>query len=625
VPRRLTTILSGALLAVPALAVTGTAHAAPQTTPTVNAGSPSKVPALVRQEAGRVRQAMASAKAAGATRLSAAQARTVGGDFLAARTDGALDLDLHATAAVGASQADQLKALGVSVLDSSASFARVPGAALPDSGLIHAAVPVDKLDAVAALPWVAAIRPVFKPQVDAGPNTSEGVPLHNIPRAASFGFTGAGQKIGAISDGVTSISQSIALGELPSTVQVLDPGEGDEGTAMLEILNDEAPGAQLAFNTVGADLTSYVAAFHNLAAAGSTMIAEDIAFDDEPAFQQGLGATTAEQLARSGIWVSSSAGNLGAKHAPRVPAVGTGAPADGVTSDFAHCAVKPTNAVALRGTDTSYDVTIVNNGGILPTLQWSEPRAIFPTAGQGGFTDLNVYLLNATGTDCLGESDNVQANGVGDTLEQFEWDNLTGATVHAKLVVSVAGTSSAAAVPTLDLRWRTAGVTTNDPPDVAGSLNPDSNYLGFATSAGAVAADLSVQPSVTPLETFSAAGPVQIGVTTRCAGGAAGPCVGVRSNSITSFPAPNWAAADGVSVSGVGGFGSGACPSTTQGGCRFFGTSAAAPSAAGVAALVRQRLGAHLGARALNSAMSELAFPRSGASFGAGVLRAFPN
>jgi hypothetical protein len=32
-------------------------------------------------------------------------------------------------------------------------------------------------------------------------------------------------------------------------------------------------------------------------------------------------------------------------------------------------------------------------GGFLITLQWSEPRAIFPTAGAGGFTDLDLYVV----------------------------------------------------------------------------------------------------------------------------------------------------------------------------------------------------------------------------------------
>jgi hypothetical protein len=620
VPRRLTTLLAGALLAVPALAAAGTATAAPTTTAAAKPAAASKVPSLVHAQVAKIRQAM-SQRGSGA--LSAQQVRTLGAGFLPTRTDGGIDLQLHALGPkVGTAQTDQLRALGATVLGSSADFATVAGAAMPQVGLIHAVVPYDKVDAVAALSWVATVRPTIKPALDVGPMTSEGVTLHNAAKAQSFGFTGAGQKVGAISDGTTSIADAIARGELPNTVQVLDAGEGDEGTAMLEIVHDMAPGAQLAFNTVGEDLTSYVAAFHNLAAAGSTMIVEDIAFDDEPAFQQGLGATTAEQLAKHGIWVSSSAGNLGAKHAPRGLAIGTGGTPDGVTGAFANCAVAPTNVVKLRGADTTYDVTIAAGGGaILPTLQWSEPRAIFPTAGQGGFTDLNLYLMNADGTDCLAESDGVQANGVGDTIEQLLYENDTAVAQHAKLVVSVAGTSSAAQAPVLDLRWRTAGVTTNDAPDRAGSLNPDSNYLGFATSAGAVAADLSPNPVNTPVETYSAAGPVQIGVTTKCPGGAAGPCTGRNGGGFTSFPAPNWAAADGVSVSGVGGFGAGICPAVNQGDCRFFGTSAAAPSAAGVAAQVRQQYGAHLAPRALNSIMSDLAYPRSGAAYGAGVLR----
>jgi hypothetical protein len=620
VPRRLTTLLAGALLAVPMLAAAGTAAAAPASTTAAAAGAgASKVPSLVRSQITKIRQAMGQR---GATTLSARQASALSGGFLPVRTDGGIDLQLHALGPVGAAQAAQLRALGATVLASSADFARVPGVALPDSGLIHAVVPYDRVDAVAGLSWVAAVRPTIRPAVDVGDITSEGVTLHNATAAQALGFTGAGQKIGAISDGTTSIAQAIARGELPNTVQVLDAGEGDEGTAMLEILHDMAPGAQLAFNTVGADLTGYVAAFHNLAAAGSTLITEDLAFDDEPAFQQGLGATTAEQLAQHGIWVSSSAGNLGAKHATRAPATGTGTTPDGVTSSFAHCPGAPDNTVKLRGADNTYDVIIRPGGAILPTLQWSEPRAIFPTPGQGGFTDLNLYLMTGDGKDCLAVSNAVQANGVGDTIEQLLFENPTDTPIPAKLVVDVAGTSSATQPPRFDLRWRTALVTTVDPTDRAGSLNPDSNYLGFATSAGAAGANVSTDPATVPLEPYSAAGPVQIGLTTRCAAGAAGPCEGRPGGGFVSFPAPNWAGADGVSVSGVGGFGSGTCPALVQGDCRFFGTSAAAPSAAGVAALVLQQNGGRLAPRDLNSIMSDLAYPRAGIGWGAGVLRA---
>jgi Subtilase family len=582
----------------------------------------SKVPTLIRKQVGEIREAL---RGRASQELSAQQLDRMSGGFLGVQADGGIDVQLHAVGSVRAEQLQQLADLGVDVRASSADFKTVPGVAFPEVGLVDAIVPYDKVDAVAALPWVAAVRPTIAPALDVGPITAEGVPLHHADVAQAAGFTGAGQKIGVISDDVDSLAYAVAQGELPDNVQVVQqaPYDGDEGTAMLEIIHDMAPGAALAFNTVGDSLTTYVEAFHNLADVGATLITEDIALDDEPAFQQGIGATTAEELARGGIWVSSSAGNLGARHAPRVSAVGTGRGPDGATGPFVNCPSDPTNTVNLRGTDNTYNLNLLPGAAFLLTLQWSEPRAIYPTVGQGGFTNLDLYVVDAAGTTCLAYSNAVQANGVGDTIEQLIYQNQTGVAQPVRLVVNVAGTSSAVGTPLLDMRWRalTAGVQTLDPPDRAGSLNPDSNYLGFATSAGAVNASVSVDPATIPLEPFSAAGPVQIGVTTRCAGGAAGPCTGRPGAAFRTFGAPNWAAADGVSVSGAGGFGSGTCPTTVQGQCRFFGTSASAPGAAGVAALVREQNGGTVAPRQLNSLMAALAFPR-GSGFGAGVLLA---
>jgi hypothetical protein len=580
------------------------------------------VPSLVRQQAAALRKA-----------TGPAARRALGDGLLAVDRAGGLDLQLHALGAVGTAQLAQLRALGVTVRSSSADFAAVRGAELPAAGLVRASVPADKLDAVAALPWVAAVRPSLRPQADAGPVTAESAALHRTDRANQLGLTGRGQRVGAMSDGVTSLAESVAKGELPAGVQVLDPGEGDEGTAMLEIVHDEAPGAGLLFSGTGETLEDHVRGLRNLAAAGATHITEDLAFDDEPAFQQGLAATTAEQLALSGVWFSSSAGNLGARHTPRVPAVGTGRTPDDVPADaITGCPTVPRNAVAVAGgTDTSFDLLLGARGLLLATLQWSEPRATYPTPGRGGFTDLNLYVLDEAGR-CLGYSNAVQANGVGDTIEQVLLDGSAfTATTRLKLVVDVQGTSSAVAPPLIDLRWRTAvaGSRAVDTPSRAGSLNPDSNYLYAATSAGAADAGQSTDPATVPLEAFSAGGPVQVGSTTTCPYGAPGPCTGVAGRPFRTATAPTWVAGDGVSISGSGGFPSPAtCPATVNGQCRFFGTSAATPSSAGVAAVVRQALGGRLHPLLLNAALAKLAVDRGEPGrdneWGAGVLRALP-
>ncbi|MEV6410637.1 hypothetical protein [Kribbella sp. NPDC051718] len=611
--KKSTYLVSSLLLIAPALvaaAVVQPAVAAPV------AAQPSKIPTLLRDSA-----ALAAAASKAKISTASPEARSLG-----ISNSGRIGVQIYAASPVTDQQEASLTSLGVSVLKNAADFKAVPGADLPTTGLLSTTVPYDKLDAVASLGWVSALRPSLRPAVDVGPIEAESVQLHKADLAQASGLTGKGQKVGAISGDVDHLAESVAQGELPADVQVLRQAayDDDEGTAMLEIIHDIAPQAKLAYASTRDTTAEYVEAFHELANAGVTMIAEDIALDDEPAFQQGIGAATAEGLAQHGIWVSSSAGNLGGRHAPRVTAIGTGKGADGAVGPFTGCPNAVDNVVKLRGDDTTYDLNLLPGATVMPTLQWSEPRAVFPTAGQGGFTDLNLYLMDATGTKCLAASNAVQADGVGDTIEQFIYENTTGVAQPAKLVVDVQGTSSAKKAPVLDLRWRalSAGVQTIDPPERAGSMNPDSNYLGFATSAGAVNASTSVDPKTIALEAFSAAGPTQIITTTRCPGGKPGPCKGTSGPLSRSFPAPYWTASDGVSVSGVGPFGSGTCPTAVEGQCRFFGTSASAPSAAGVAALTRQEFGGKLPPILLNTVLAARAVHRDGAAFGAGVLSA---
>ncbi|HET7801379.1 MAG TPA: hypothetical protein VFL38_13235 [Humibacillus xanthopallidus] len=627
-------INSGAAVAV---ALPSSSSASPTTAASVAASSvaaatssakTSKVPSLVNQRAAEVRAATG-----GGHRLTPAKQKAVSDLLLRVDGAGALDLEIHALGTLTGKERADLRRLGVTVLNASDQWVKPAKLkALPKAGVLRALVPYDRVDAVAALGWVAAVRPTEILPADAGSFLSEGVPLHRADDAQAIGIDGGGVDVGVISDGVSAIAAAQSLGDLPAGVNVLDAGSGDEGTAMLEIVHDMAPGAGLLFHGTGGGVAAHVAAQNDLVTAGADIVTEDIPFDAEPAFQKGLAATNGEILGASGVWVSSSSGNLNSTHAPRVVATGTGNGPDNQSP--AGCVVAPTNTVAFNGADTTFDVSVNPGATIGATLQWSEPRAIFPTAGAGGFTNLDLYILNATATSCLATSTAAQGGGSGDTIEQASWTNGGASPVTVKLAVNNSGSSGAKGTPTLDLRWRGAGAI--DATGSGGSLNPDSNYTDFATSAGAVNGGADQNPTTTPLEGYSGQGPVSLVSTTVCsasypcpASAAPGANQSVLGGGGRTAIAPTYAAADGVSVSGAGGFGAGSCPAATQGDCRFFGTSAATPSSAGVAALVLDASGGpgSLTPSALTAVMTANATDRGAPgtdnAFGAGVLDAF--
>src|SRR5204863_3680086 len=109
----------------------------------------------------------------------------------------------------------------------------------------------------------------------------------NSARGA-FGITGAGVKIGVLSDGVTNLAASQAAGDLgPVTVLSGQTGSGDEGTAMLEIIHDLAPGAQLYFATAFTSLSSFAQNIRDLRTAGCDIIVDDVFYYVESPFQDG--------------------------------------------------------------------------------------------------------------------------------------------------------------------------------------------------------------------------------------------------------------------------------------------------------------------------------------------------
>lgn len=207
---------------------------------------------------------------------------------------------------------------------------------------IRATIPPGKIEEIAALPDVIFISPQQESRHGGRNTASEGAgvrDMHAVPGFASraahvrrmlgtlqsastpgtpitwqgkvgtegdlthqaldargtFGINGAGLKIGVLSDGVTSRALSQATKDLPPTcgtspcltVLAGQAGAGDEGTAMLEIIHDMVPGADLFFATTDNSITSFAANVRALQAAGCNVIVDDVFYFVETPFQDG--------------------------------------------------------------------------------------------------------------------------------------------------------------------------------------------------------------------------------------------------------------------------------------------------------------------------------------------------
>jgi hypothetical protein len=155
---------------------------------------------------------------------------------------------------------------------------------------VRAVLDVRELETIAALPAVRFIHPKQEFFTNKS-TTTEGDVTHRAHLVrASLGYTGNGQKICVISDGVSTIAGRQASGDLPAIVEVLpgQAGVGDEGTALLEIVHDVAPGARLGFATGAFGIASFAQNILDLAdpAKGAcTVIVDDLDYTSEPTFQ----------------------------------------------------------------------------------------------------------------------------------------------------------------------------------------------------------------------------------------------------------------------------------------------------------------------------------------------------
>jgi subtilisin family serine protease len=157
--------------------------------------------------------------------------------------------------------------------------------------------------------------------------TTEGDRAMGSQRARQqFNVDGTGIAIGVISDSFNAYGDAefdVLDGDLPGRgnpngyrqpVRVLSDVTdfrfvSDEGRAMLQIIHDVAPGAKLLFHTSGENETQFAQAVQALAEAGADIIVDDIGFPSSATFQDGVAAQAVNRVVEQGVVYFSAAGN----------------------------------------------------------------------------------------------------------------------------------------------------------------------------------------------------------------------------------------------------------------------------------------------------------------------------
>jgi hypothetical protein len=120
--------------------------------------------------------------------------------------------------------------------------------------IIQGWIPIDRVEAVSELSFVSKIELPSYGQYQTGSVLTEGdsILLANLPR--KLGVDGTSVKVGVISDGANNLGEAIATGDVPPSAVIYGSCTGgtcNEGTALMEIIHDLAPSAELAMGAAG--------------------------------------------------------------------------------------------------------------------------------------------------------------------------------------------------------------------------------------------------------------------------------------------------------------------------------------------------------------------------------------
>ncbi|MDJ0924810.1 MAG: S8 family serine peptidase, partial [Acidimicrobiia bacterium] len=326
--------------------------------------------------------------------------------------------------------------------------------AFPQYGTMSGYANLELLDELAAIPEITTIHPAYGYAIFPGDTTSQAdVSINADDARTTYGVDGSGVNVGILSDSfnstlggsVTGTGCSATVtgmtnqnsGDLPTSVILLDNGAPgtDEGAGMAELVHDLAPGAGIMYHSALPGGEAFFASgITELADCGADVIVDDIVYFAEPMFQDGIVAQAAQDVVDAGVPYFSSAGNNGTYGVMQ-----SYLDSNPGTDDFSFPA-SGDDFHDFGGGDRFAEVTLGTGEGVRFILQWNDPFS--GALGPGSAADLDLHLFDTPDPAAtpIASSTNVQGGTVcdgqsGDPLEIMNYVNSTGSEQTVYLAV----------------------------------------------------------------------------------------------------------------------------------------------------------------------------------------------
>jgi hypothetical protein len=418
-------------------------------------------------------------------------------------------------------------------------------------------VPIDSIPKIGVFAdWIAFVRPVYTPILNKDLNgqmtglveTQGDVAQRSDLARTGFKVDGSGLKIGVLSDSYdknNGATANVLNNDLPDGVELPDGdfpyiGGTDEGRAMMQIVHDVAPGAKLAFRTGYSTPYDFADGIRSLHEIGSNIIVDDITYITEPFLTVGVVSKAVNDVTQAGVSYFTSAGNFASKSYMKDYSAATAPPKFiGTAHNFG-------------GGDILQKIDLVE-GHYTVVMQWEDDYASMGTSGAKN--DFDIYLVNDDSTMLYGFN---RDNLGGDPFEVMPFEVINGNATTNILINRYAGTGN----PTVKYLIFRGDIFITEFDVKASTIVGQANATG-AMAVGAAYYLNTPEFGVTPplIASYSSTG-------------------GTPLNEVVQMKPDFTAPSGGVTTVNMG------IAPTAPNAYPFSGTSAAAPHAAGTAALI---------------------------------------